>query len=400
LVLVDVAVKLVYAAFLLPYGELRGAEDFYDDIARSLVAGHGYVIAPGGDPILWRAPAYPLFLAAVYALAGDSHLAVVAAHVLLDALTCVVLFVIARSLYETRFAAAAVLLYIVYPFAAYYTVSLLTEPLFTLLLAVTLLQAERASRRGGAAAFLLTGGLVGIATLCRTSIMYFPIVIVVRQLRAARSVRRAATALAAVAAGMLVVLLPWAVRNYRATGEIVLVGTGAGYNFWLGNHQPTAGKDLDELSGPTRELLVKAVDAITGGAPTRFGVEQDRRFYAAALRDAAAHPLAALSLVARKAWRFWFQIYHPDHQRYRWLLVPIQALLLAGCAIGVSLLRSERAIFYPLAAIVYFNVIHALTLSTFRYSLPVMPYVIMFAVYGAARTAGARPSHFGLAYCM
>ena len=39
--------------------------DVYSDIAVNLARGHGFVAEAGGEPIIWRAPLYPAFLAAV-----------------------------------------------------------------------------------------------------------------------------------------------------------------------------------------------------------------------------------------------------------------------------------------------------------------------------------------------
>jgi len=39
--------------------------DVYSEIAANLTHGHGFVAEPESEAILWRAPAYPAFLAAV-----------------------------------------------------------------------------------------------------------------------------------------------------------------------------------------------------------------------------------------------------------------------------------------------------------------------------------------------
>src|SRR5205085_342685 len=47
----------------------------YHRIALSIAAGHGYpqsIYAPGGGPSAFRAPGYPYFLGAVFAVSGNS----------------------------------------------------------------------------------------------------------------------------------------------------------------------------------------------------------------------------------------------------------------------------------------------------------------------------------------
>ena len=67
--------------------------DWYATIARNLLVGHGFVIEPGGGTILWRGPVYPLFLALVWQLTGDSanHETILIAQVLLDVATALLI---------------------------------------------------------------------------------------------------------------------------------------------------------------------------------------------------------------------------------------------------------------------------------------------------------------------
>lgn len=68
----------------------------YHEYARNLVE-QGRYIGPHGD-LAARMPGYPLFLAGLQASIGDSVAAVIAAQCLLGALTCLLLFKLARQL--------------------------------------------------------------------------------------------------------------------------------------------------------------------------------------------------------------------------------------------------------------------------------------------------------------
>src|SRR5262249_22760155 len=77
-------------------------------------------------------------------------------------------------------------------------------------------------------------------------------------------------ALTAVAVGVLLVLAPWAYRNYRIFGVVVPISTNGGYNLYLGNNSSAwAGgwmvledekelRALDELEGD-REARRRAI---------------------------------------------------------------------------------------------------------------------------------------------
>jgi hypothetical protein len=180
-----------------------------------------------------------------------------------------------------------------------------------------------------------------------------------------------------------VVIIPWVIRNYHVTDSFLL-GTGGGYNLWLGNHIPTDGKDHDELDGEKLQLLKDSISRVTQGQGDQFTVENDKKFFNEALRGIKDNPYATMVLIAKKVFRFWFYIYHPDHKKFTLFLIPIQGLILSLFLLGIYFSVKEKIeIFHPLAIIIYFNLIHAAVASTFRYSIPVMPYVILFAVYGA-----------------
>ena len=73
----------------------------YDEIAHNLLAGKGFVASSnwfGHELRAWRAPLYPLLLAAVYAV-WDSHVAVQVAQAVLGAVTVILIYPLTRRLY-------------------------------------------------------------------------------------------------------------------------------------------------------------------------------------------------------------------------------------------------------------------------------------------------------------
>ena len=381
LFLFAIVIKIIFSIIILHFLEPNIAEEFYDDIARNLLNGNGYVINEGESPNLWRAPVYSFFLAGIFFFFGSTNFYAILFQILVDSTTCLVIFFIGKSVYNKRIGLISAIVFILYPFFSYYTVHLLSESLFSLLLSFVILYLISKRKIGHCWDFIVIGLLAGIAILCKPSLQYFPFFILFGLFISFKK-KRAFLNFIAFAIGLSVVILPWIIRNYNVTGDFLL-GTGGGYNLWLGNHIPTDGKDHDELNEEKLQLLKDSITRVTQGKGDQFTIENDKKFFDEALRGVRDNPYQTILLIVKKAFRFWFYIYHPDHKKYILFLVPIQGLILSLSLVGVYFSIKEKiGIFYLLAIIIYFNLIHAAVISTFRYSIPVMPYVILFAVYG------------------
>lgn len=394
------ALRIGWAVAFAMWIERDPEEDVYDEIAENIAHGHGFVVHAGGAPTLYRPPGYPYLLAAVFTATGFSRTAVYVLQVVFDILTALLVFRLGDRLFGRREAIAAMALYAVYPFNAAYSVRILTEAPFTLLLLAGLVLLAEGMTRRQAAWFAAAGAVLGLATLFRTSILYYVLSLLPAGLAAGLLAgrRRDARALpfAVLVAVAAVALAPWVLRNYEVTGRIPLLGTGNGYNLWLGNHLPTDGRDNDELEGERLATLKRDIAAVTGGDRDAFSVANDRRFRDEALRALRAQPAATAALVVRKAFRFWFEVYYPGYRSRAAALVFIQGLLLAAAVAGAWLARNRWELTWPLAYLVlYLNALHAAVVATFRYCLPVMPIVILFAapaVAAAAARLGRRDS--------
>lgn len=359
--------------------------DFYDDLARNLLAGNGYVIVPGETPNLWRAPLYPAFLAGVWFLTGSWYPAPVVVQVILEAVTGIILFRIGLTLFGRRAAILAGVAWALYPISAFYASRLMTESLFTCLFAVCMAMLLAAQRRDRSTTFFAAGVLLGLAVLVRPSVQQFPLAIAMTLLA-----RRAAVVrpFACVVAGMALAIAPWMTRNYLLSGHLLPVAAGSGYNLWLGNHLPTDGRDTDELPADEARKLEAEITAIIGPQERIFTPEGDRIFLAEFRREIAAHPAATLGLMARKVWRFWF---NPFQLRHRWAepgIVVVQSIIIALAAVGFfKAFRAGRDVHLLFFMVLYFMGVYAATVATLRYSVPLMPYLFLLGGYALAGSA-------------
>jgi 4-amino-4-deoxy-L-arabinose transferase-like glycosyltransferase len=382
-----IVITTLYSCVLFVFFEFRiDGEESYDDIAKNLITGQGYVYKPGDPPALWRPPLYPLLLAGNYAIFDSSDLPVIIVQVLLNGVTCSLIYLIAAAVFDHRTGFFSALGTACYPFFSYYVVRLLSETLFILVLGILVLLLIKAYRTLQVRDFFLVGFLQGLGSLCRASLQFLPLLVVAGLFLKAKNPRIVAVNIFIMFFAMALPILPWTFYNYHTTGKFILLGTGGGYNFWLGNHVPTDGLDLDQLSGEKLQLFTQALDRISEGKQPYISIENDKKFSRQAFREIMNSPLGFIKMLFKKLFRFWFSPFSPKYQWMLPILLLIQSIILVLAAVGMLFsIKEGKDGFVLLLVILYFVGIHTLVVSTFRYSLPIMPYVIILAVYGVQR---------------
>lgn len=230
----------------------------YDMLARSMAAGDGYrwyaqedldllriyfdqdfVIQdydPRGLLSSHRGPGYPAFLAIVYKLSGLEWrlLAARLAQAFVGATLAPLTYYLGRRLFPERASAARFggLAMAVYPMLLVYPLALASENLFIPLVAAGLLALLYAAEKGDDRLYVVAGLLFGLATLTR-SIIFGSVGLAALWLWFAVRSRRGALLF-----GLAVVLmvLPWTIRNSLLHGRLTFVESSLGYNLYLGYH--------------------------------------------------------------------------------------------------------------------------------------------------------------------
>jgi 4-amino-4-deoxy-L-arabinose transferase-like glycosyltransferase len=371
-------VRLVYVIALGLLADLNPYEDYYDDIARSLISGKGFFVSGEVEHSLVRYPLYPLLLAGCFRLFGYGQ-GFVTLQYLLDALTLLVIYRLGKECFEEGTARLGVVLASFYPFTALYILRCLPETLFTLLIALSLLTLCRAHRRAKLLGFIVTGFALGLTTLCKSVGFYFALVVPLLALLPRFGGWRTAASHLLIPLVALLTILPWGLRNYFVTGRLILLGTAGPYSLYIGNNLATDGRDRDEVGEQHREIfMAHMLEVAQGHSPT--SPEASAPLRAAVRRQFAEHPGASLWLIVRKAGRFWVDVYGPRNKLFQWIVAPVQVAVLLMAVPGILLaLRLGCPVWPLLLAILYMNGIHALVLSTFRYSVPIMPEMMLFA---------------------
>ncbi len=266
----------------------------------TIADGHGY-IRPTGEKFAY----YPVgFPATVGALKKAQDIVGVKRNIfsikmmngMFGAITVVLLFLLASRMFDRRTGVAAGALLAVFPSQIYYTGTVLSEPLFTLMWigAITVLMWKPWSRDGMPWPQLFFAGLLlSYATMTRGITLAFPIVLLAVWLFHLHSKKRALTQTLVVWAGIAVLVVPWSIRNTVAFGQLTGPSTNVGDDLCIGNFLGAQGAFT---------LQGKCFASDAGKTPQQVELDRNKEGVRIAIRDVASHPFRMPKLVAQKAY--------------------------------------------------------------------------------------------------
>jgi hypothetical protein len=344
--------------FVIHFPFSAGDTKFYGELARNWLDHGVYGLFVKGQlvPTDMRAPGYPAFLAAIYAIFGRSGRAVLVVQAIVDLMTCVATALIAARLppaaKRATVATAALWIAALCPFTANYAAVFLTESLaifsttFALLIFVSLLDHpfmlsddDPASR--GIFSFvgwiIFAGFLVGLGTLVRPEtplVLAAAGLVFCARLRRSANWRKLILTVSWMAVGLLLPLMPWAVRNARTMGRIEFLapryaevegdfiprGVYAWTRTWMVRFDdaylvpwklgkaPITAESLppSAFDSPAERAKVNAL-LNTYDSDLKMTPLLDRQFAVLASERTARHPLRTYLFVpAARAWAMWF----------------------------------------------------------------------------------------------
>lgn len=272
----------------------------YFSLARSLAAGDGFVydetMRAGSFEPFGRAPGYPAFLA----LAGGGREVVSSvparvkiAQAIVGGIGVLLVGLVATPLAGPRGGLVAAWIAAVYPPLVWIPAYGFSEALFWPLALALAWTFDRALGPPSEGAFFAgaAGLLTGLGILTRPAlILFLPMALVWLV------VRRRLTAALLLAAGAIIVVGPWTVRNYLHHERFVLVASDGGVTFWTGNH-PLAIGEGDMAANPALKIANQELRARYPGLNEEA---MEPIYYREALAWIRAHPLQWLGLEARK----------------------------------------------------------------------------------------------------
>lgn len=377
---------------------LVDAATYYQQ-ALAIAAGHG---TPGA---FWQPPGYPHVLAAWRVIAGADPFVLRSVQALLLAPPIAVLtWLVARRLLPGAWATAAGCAVSLTGPLLFHQSQLLPAAPATALVLLTLLTTLQAMERPSLWRWLRAGTFTGLATLfVATCGALLPVQIVLAARAASvRSIARRAACALAVAAGLLVVLLPVAIRNREACGHWVWLSANSGTNFYVGNARSWE-VTLTTQPGQDWDTLMR-LPMVQGGA--RDAVEADRYFGRLARQEIARDAGGWLHRLFLKTAMFWHGREIPRNiDIYGWreqspLLAALvwragicfpSGLLVPLAAVGALALRRRPSAVLLTASALAFGLLVAWFFPCGRYRVPMLPAIAILACAGLqALCAAAR----------
>jgi 4-amino-4-deoxy-L-arabinose transferase-like glycosyltransferase len=428
---------LIAVLFTLAYfrqGVIESTVDLngFGGIARSLARGDGF--SSGLGPTTRRAPLYPYFGAALLTVFGTDapgrpesvvYRPLIAANCVIFGLTCLVVWLLARRLFDARVALLAAAICPLLPQSLRYVGMTEVETLVGLWTVLLALSSHTLLTRPTVMTGIGFGVVCAAATLTKPVTMLYPVgflplAVLWQWKRGGVSGRSIATATIAAVAVFVAMLAPWSLRNMAVTqGQFKGISSNASGEFLRGyiNAQPKyfllrqdfggggSGEkwdpeaneyevDLLKRHGMPFYRVIRLPDGRgtvvppppPGATSAMLEVEKDRIENEEMKRKLIEEPGLFVRKFLIQSATFWYIV----ETRTKSLLVGAIALVVLVFSV-IGAIRASRggAVVWPvILLILYFNAFYAAFLALARYSMPLYPTLSVLMAGGLASLLG------------
>jgi 4-amino-4-deoxy-L-arabinose transferase-like glycosyltransferase len=374
--------------FVLLYGPSSppvqwGDDAKYDVIAYKLVSQHEYTTT-------WYPPGYPLFVAVVYSLFGRSWLVLRILQAAFGAATCVLTCKLGTRLLTRRSGILAGLILAVYPGHIFWSWRVMGEALYMMLLVLGVLLAIDLSQRPQIARAMIVGLVVGYAQLVKSNLFLFPPFLLVWFLITARAgIPQRIRCVAALVLGLALMSAITPLANLISPmRQAVLLPGNAGYSLWAGNNPLVDGCYISAEYTPEGKAYIES-HGLTEQLERADPAERDRIFRTLALTWMRENPGKFLLLCLKKLNNSFglfprAAIFERDPRAAVVHLLtygPVAAFALAGI---IATRRRWRDFSLLYLAILSYVVSVVLFFGTPRYTILIIPFLVVFASYPMA----------------
>lgn len=340
----------------------------------------------------FQPPLYPYFLAAVYRVFSVSLLAPRIIQAILGALSCGLIFLIARKFFSLQVAVLSGFAAALYRSFIFFDGELLTVSLGTFLgllglyASVLALSEEYVDSRKKYG-LIIGGGLsFGLFAITIPNILLFG-GFLAGYILLRKSLRNRKLLLTCFLAGFLLPIAVTTTRNYKVSGQFVLISHNGGLNFYLGNNLRS--EETTKVRPGRKWLEITHMPALETGRQDMTETEKSRHFFKKSFSYIFSHPFHYTSAQGKKTIRFFNKVEIPRNADF-YYLKSFSVVLSYDCVtyllvcplalLGFYMLFKERRRLIILYA--YFLLYFLSVLGFFvtgRYRIPAIPIMIIFA---------------------
>jgi|TARA_B100000959_G_scaffold283383_1_gene352146 4-amino-4-deoxy-L-arabinose transferase-like glycosyltransferase len=371
--------RAVYILFFNPNISFPDEQRFWQE-ASSLLSGQGIQIGADGK----RAHDMPLtaiIISLVYYITEGSMIGVKMFFAVLSTATIYLIAKLAELIGGNKKSALiAASIASVYPFFIYYSSLILSETLFLLFVTLMFVQLMNKDNKSQ----VLSGITIGFSHLIRPTLLYYVPVILIWQYFISKC------SLKSIISSILLIVLvitPWGVRNKFSLGEFYIFTSGAGQVLLEGNNKWN-------ISGGVSGSF-ESPDAYLKDVPQGLSeLDEDRWKRNKALEYIKNNKKHSVKQAFKKLIRFW-NIWpnSPDYQSwfYKFISIASFGVILCLALISVFILRKDyKKLSLIYLFVIYYSLIHAITIGSIRYRLPLEPLLIAIGSAGLSKMASKK----------
>ncbi|NIN01640.1 MAG: tetratricopeptide repeat protein [candidate division Zixibacteria bacterium] len=377
-------------------------DPLYHDVWAQNIAGGNWI----GGKVFFRAPFYAYFLALVYKIFGHSYIIPRVIQHLVGSFCCVLVYFLAKRLFSRTVAIVSGFMAATYGMLLYFEGELLLDSFlvfFDLLLILFLLKARDNPKFS---TWFVCGIILGFSAITRPNILVFiPFVWLWIYLifRKKESLRAVGTYAASFLLGSILVISPVTLRNLIAAGDLVLISSQGGINFYIGNNKNADGVSAifykEDWQYRDFQLMAEKETGRTLKASkiSNFYYRKGIDFY-------LTNPGRGLKLLVKKFYLFWNRFELSNNQdiyffrRYSslmrilplgfWLIGPLGLVgMILSAASGGSAKKfdsegiadQKRRLLLPILFVFSYMLTVVMFFVPARFRLPIIPFLIIFS---------------------
>ena len=371
------------AALIIPLDyRLRADAVEYVTDARNLLTLGVFGEEPG-IPYATIPPAYPLFIAGIFAVTNQSLLAVRLVQVALGTLMVWLTYLTGREIASRRIGLLGAFISAVYPVWVLWPALFLTETLYTVLLLTFVWCLVRSMKTCTTKYAVITGVTFGLTLLTREVLLVFPVLLPVALWWSCIPWQRAWRYLLLFAVVTLLMLSPWLARNYHTFGQVFYTERTAAIRYQLtgsGYLAPRYAHLADEDVPPPAKKSPEYYE--------RYGKASDMT----SIKQAFTDPVTYLRRLGNRLVEFWL---HPNGLEslpgnliIRAVYIALHISMLGMAIVGMVAGLQRRDVATGVVTLLLVYITGACLFFTGpnpRYTLPFLPIVFIFTAWGTLK---------------